>query len=195
MSSPHPIETYTPGYVPHKLALLIVSLLILAFGISQLWSPLRLLAFGHRAEAEAVSVTRTKVGMPDLVMHSDNEIAANQAPHDRSYVYWNDFVIHTDTGELIAVRANVGSRTTPLFPLRNADGLPTTAVVCYTSANPRHIIFPTLISTWLVPSLLALGGLAGAVVASFLLYWARRPIDLPHIAAPSERSEPAAGQK
>ncbi|MBN8709119.1 MAG: hypothetical protein BGO12_09850 [Verrucomicrobia bacterium 61-8] len=186
MSSPLPIETYTPGHVPQKLALLIASLLILAFGISQLWAPLRLLALGHRGETEAVSVTRIKAGMPDLVMRSDSEIAANEAPHDRSYVYWNDFVIHTETGRVIPVRANVGSRITPLFPLRNADGLPTTVIVCYNPANPRHIIFPTLISTWLVPGLLALGGLAGCVVAAFLLYWARRPIELPHIATPSE---------
>ncbi|GAT35420.1 hypothetical protein TSACC_3485 [Terrimicrobium sacchariphilum] len=186
MSSPHAIETYTPGCVAQKMTLLIVSLLILAFGLSQLGAPLRLLLFGHRSEAEAISVTRTKVGMPDLVMHSDNEIVANQAPHDRSYVYWNDFVIHTEAGERIPVRANVGSRISPLFPLRNADGLPTTVIVCYNPENPRRIIFPTLIGTWLVPSLLALGGLAGAVVASFLLYWARRPIELPHISAPSE---------
>ena len=191
MSSPLPVETYTPGHVPHKLVLLIASLLILAFGISQLWAPLRLLALGHRGEAEAVSVTRIKAGMPDLVMRSDSEIAANEAPHDRSYVYWNDFVIHTETGGVIPVRANVGSRITPLFPLRNADGLPTTVIICYHPDNPRHIIFPTLISTWLVPGLLALGGLAGCVVAAFLLYWARRPIELPHIAAPSE----PAGQK
>jgi len=191
--SRHPAETYTPGHVPQKLAMLAASILIFAFGVSQLWTPLRLLAFGHRAEAEAVAVVRTKAGMPDLVMTSDSEIAAHQSPHDRSYVYWNEFAIHLPAAETLKVRANVGSRVTPLFPLRNADGLPSTEIVCYDPARPGRVVFPFLISTWLVPGVLTLGGVAGAIISAFLLYWARRPIELPHIASPGEHAGQADG--
>jgi len=180
---------YRPGCAKRKLAMALCGLLLAALGASQLAEPLGLLAFGKRARAEATAVIKAKDGLADLVLTDDAQIQAALEPHDRSYIYWNEFRFQTPDGRTVNVRAPVGSQLKPLYPLLDADGLPTTELVCYDPAQPERVAFPLIISTWFAPSMLAIIGLGCAIIGFTLFYWANRPIELPHI--PSASATPA----
>jgi hypothetical protein len=72
-----PPGTYTPGHAKQKALMICFGLLLFSCGIWQLWTPLRLLAFGERTRAEATCVTKTKAGLPDLILKDDAQIQAN----------------------------------------------------------------------------------------------------------------------
>jgi hypothetical protein len=185
--------TYTPGYVAHKRAMFFAGLLLAAFGAFELRTPLRLTLFGGRAKAEAVRVVKEKPGLPPIVMTNDAQVRAQLEPHDRTFVFWNDFQFVATGGKLISVRAGVGSQLKPLYSVTDADGLPTTDLIFYDPANPEQAIFPLIISTWLAPMVLLLVGLITAIIGATLLYWARKPIEVPHI--PAGRTAPPIGKK
>ncbi len=175
------VATYTPGYAVMKIAMIGLGLAFFSAGLTQLWTPLRLLAFGNRAEAEAVSVTKIKPGIADVILTDDPQIQASLEPRDRSYVFWNEFRFHAADGRVVNVRATVGSQVKPLYPLINADGLPTTDVVYYDPARPHVVVFPLIISTWFAAGALMVAGLGAMFMGAVLLYWSKRPIELPHL--------------
>lgn len=172
---------YRPGYAVPKLLMVILGLVILTIGLSQLKTPLFLLLFGQRALAEAADVIKTKTGYPDVVLRDNLQLQAALEPRDRTYVFWNEFRFHTAAGAEITVRAPVGSRLKPLYPLLDDDGLPTTDFVCYSTSHPETVVFPRIISTWFAPGMLTFVGFMATLIGSFLLYWAKRPIELPHL--------------
>ncbi len=173
--------TYTPGYSKLKALMVVWGLLLFGLGLWQLAGPMGLLLFGTRAEAEAVSVIKTKTGLPDITLKDDLQIQANLEPRDRSYVFWNEFIIHTKDNKDVTVRAPVGSQGGPLYPLLDSDGLPTTDLVCYDPGHPDKVVFLWIISTWFIPGMLTFVGLVGILIGSTLFYWSSRPIELPHI--------------
>lgn len=179
---------YTPGRAKRKLMVIAYGMVLFGLGFSQLWSPLRLLVSGARVRGEATSVVKTKQGLPDVVLTDDSQVQANLEPRDRSYVFWNDFRFHAEDGGSIDLRAPVGSQLKPLYPLLDADGLPTTVPICYNPAHPEQVVFPMLISTWFAPGMLVLSGLACMLIGSVLFYWAKKPIELPHIQPATARS-------
>lgn len=187
-SQPAP-ATYTPGYVGAKLLMIAFGLGLFCIGLTHLWTPLRLVMLGERAVAEATTVTKAKRGMPDVVLTDDVQIQANLETRDRTYVFWNEFRFHAADGRDVNVRATVGSQLKPLYTLINSDGLPTTDVVYYDPANPETVVFPLIISTWFAAGSLAIGGLLIVMIGSVLLYWARKPIEVPHLPpAPAPRA-------
>jgi hypothetical protein len=179
---------YTPGRAKRKLMVIVYGIILFGLGFSQLWPPLRLLVSGVRVRGEAASVVKTKQGLPDIVLTDDSQIQTNLEPRDRSYVFWNEFRFHAEDGRELDLRAPVGSQLKPLYPLLDADGLPTTVLICYNPAHPEQVVFPLLISTWFAPGMLVLSGLACMLVGSFLFYWARKPIELPHIQTAAAQS-------
>lgn len=189
------VSTYTPGYSLRKRLLLAGGLLLFVFGFSQLWHPLRLLAFGARAKAEAFQVVKEKPGLPPLVLVDDPQVAANLEVRDRSYTFWNDFRFQTAEGREVVVRANVGGQLKPLYALRDADGLPTTDLVAYDPRRPEDAVFPLIISTWIAPAFLCLVGLLGAAVGAVLWYWSDKPIEMPKIQAAKNALADADGEK
>ena len=176
-------RVYVPGYAGWKLALCACGVAAFCFGSWLLWPPLHLLIFGRHSQAVALYVVETKAGRPDLVLHNDADIQAHLGTQDDSGIFWNEFSLTADDGSVITVRDNVGSRLRPLYPLVDTEGLPTTATVCYDPRQPRSVIFPGEISTWLMPAVLTLAGLACAVISATLFYWANKPIELPVITA------------
>jgi len=184
---------YTPGHAKRKLLVVFYGIILLSFGMSQLWTPLRLLAFGQKVRGEATFVTKTKTGLPDLVLTDDAQILANVEARDRSYVFWNEFRFHTTDGRAVNVRAPVGSQLKPLYLLLDADGLPTTDLICYNQSQPEEVVFPMIISTWFAPGMLVVSGLACIVIGLVLFYWANKPIELPHIQTAAETLQ--AGEK
>lgn len=181
---------YTPGRAKRKLMVVVYGLVLFGLGLSQLWAPLRLLVSGTRIRGEVTSVIKTKEGLPDLVLTDDSQIQANLEPRDRSYVFWNEFRFHAADGRAINVRAPVGSELKPLFPLLDADGLPTTVPICYNPMHPEEVVFPMIISTWFAPGMLVVSGPACLLIGSFLFYWAKKPIELPHIPTAIEVETP-----
>ncbi len=178
-SAPPTPGVYVPGFVREKTCMILIGLLFFGWGAWELAAPLRLVVFGQHVMAEATRVLKVKPGIPDLVLNDDAEIQAHLEPRDRSYLFWNEFAFATPEGRVVRVRANVASELKPLYPLVDADGLPTTDLVCYNPAAPEKAVFPLIISTWLVPAVIALTGLGCALIGGVLLYWARRPIELP----------------
>jgi len=176
--------TYTPGHAKPKLLMVFLGVVVAVLGFIDLWTPMRLVVFGARAKAEAVSVLKTKAGLPDIALTDDVQVQANLEPRDRSYIFWNEFRFQTADGRTMDVRAPVGSQLKPLYPLLDADGLPTTDLLYYDPAHPETVAFPMIISTWFAPGVLIIVGLGCAVIGAFLLYWANKPIELPHIPPP-----------
>ena len=174
---------YVPGRAGRKLMVIVYGVILLLLGGSMLWSPLWLFASGARERAETVAVIKSKKGLPDLLLKDDSQVQAGLEPRDRSYVFWNVFLFHTPDGRTFEVRSPVGSQLKPLHPLLDEDGLPTTELICYDASDPSRFVFPALISTWFVPGMLVASGLACILIGSVLLYWAKRPIALPHLPA------------
>ena len=187
MSTPSP-STYTPGYAWPKRLMILLGASLFLFGFWQLQTPLWLLVFGSRATAEAVDVVKSKPGLPDLVLQTDAKVQAALETRDRSYVFWNNFRFTTNTGQPIIVRAPAGSLLKPLYPLLDEDGLPTTDVVWYDPAHPETATFPRIISVWFAPGAQMLIGLLAMLIGSVLLYWADKPITLPHLRYATNKS-------
>lgn len=173
--------TYTPGHAKRKLLMILYGATLFALGFSQLWEPLYLMVAGRSAIAEATVVVKTKEGVPDLKLTDDVQIQAKLEAHDRSYVFWNEFRFRTVDGREVDVRSPVGSQLKPLFPLTDANGLPTMARIYYDPRHPQNVVFPTTLSTWFAPGALAVIGLVCMIIGSFLYYWANKPIELPHL--------------
>jgi hypothetical protein len=190
-----PPLTYTPGLARLKALMILFGLILFLFGVWQLRTPFRLLAFGERTEAEATVVIKTKEGLPDLVLHDDAQIQANLETRDRSYFFWNEFSFHTADGRMVNVRATVGSQLKPLYPLLDTDGLPTTDLIYYDPKHPETVVFPDIISTWFAPGALIFIGFLATLIGSFLLYWANKPIELPHLPPQAPTGEPDDGNR
>jgi len=79
------------------------------------------------------------------------------------------------------VRAPAGSLLKPLYPLLDEDGLPTTDLVWFDPAHPEIATFPRMISVWFAPGTLLFIGFLAMLIGSVLLYWADKPIVLPHL--------------
>jgi hypothetical protein len=182
--------TYTPGYAKRKLLVIFYGLVLFTLGMTQLWTPFRLLATGNSVRAEATTVTKAKKGSPDLILRDDLQIKAQLESRDRSYIFWNSFRFQTAPGRSVEVRASVGSQLGPLFPLFDDDGLPSTALVYYNPNHPEEVVFPTLFSTWFFPGILLFVGLGLIAIGGVLYYWADKPIELPHIPTGSPAPTP-----
>ena len=170
---------YIPGCALAKKGMMVVGFLVFVLGLVQLWTPLSLTLFGLRAKAEAIRVVKEKPGLPRRVLTDSVAVHTQLEPRDRSYLFWNEFRFLTGEGRAVEVRAKVGSQLKPLYPLSDADGLPTTDIVCYDPAHPERAVFPLIIGTWLAPGLLVFAGLGAMIIGAVLLYWAYRPVELP----------------
>lgn len=188
MNTPPP-NTYTPGYARCKMALIAYGLLLMTLGFSHVWTPLRLVICGNRALAEATRVIKTKPGLPDKILSQPAHVRQEQETRDRSYLFWNEFKFLTNHGQTVHVKAPIASLLKPLYPLTDADGLPTTDLVYYDPNQPEVVTFPLIVSTWFSSGILILVGTLAVLIGSTLLYWANKPIELPHLnTAPSKET-------
>jgi len=194
MNATEPVSagTYTPGYAWPKRFMILLGLALFALGFWQLRTPLGLLAFGTRVTGEVVSVVKTKPGLPDVVFHDEAGLRAGLETRDRSFVFWNEFRFETADGHSITVRTPVGSQLKPLYPLIDADGLPSTDTIYYDPKHPDVVAFPDILSVWFAPGALAFIGFLAMLIGAVLLYWSDKPIELPHLPPPSatEASKP-----
>lgn len=178
-------QYYTPGYRRCKVAMMLFGLALLFLGLSQVWPPLRLVLFGKSAIAEAIAVIKSKPGLPDLVLSDELELQSKVEARDRTYIFWTLFSYRTKEGIIVEVRSPVGSQLQPLYPLLDADGLPTSDFLFYDPKDPQNVVFPLTVSTWFAAGVLLVAGLACTLIGAVLYYWADKPIELPHIRPPA----------
>ena len=181
--------SYTPGYAGVKLAMILSGLALLIAGCAFLRTPLRLLCFGGHAIAEATRVIKSKGGAADQSLTDDVQVKAATESQDRSWTFFNEFRFETAAGDIVVIRPDTGSQLKPLYPLLDADGLPTSVLVCYDRGRPRLALFPGIVSTWFVPGGLAALGLLCSVTGALLWAAARKPIPLPRM--PDHSTAPA----
>ncbi len=176
------VLTYTPSYVPHKIGMLLVCLLLLALGGTKLFPALQLVIFGQRTTAEVVAIIKTQEARPDQKLNRDADWKLAEDNRDRSSVFWDEYRFTPAGGTPMVFRGPVGSLFRPPQPLLDADGLPTVVTVCYDPNNPERVQLPLELSTWFFPATITFFGFLGTGVTLLLLYFARKPIVLPHIA-------------
>lgn len=180
MSNNNPTHVhYVPGHVPQKLLMLAFGVVILVVGLTDVVPNLAILATGTWSEARAVEVVKTKAGLPDRVLANDQEIDAALEPTDRSYLFWNVFHIGLPSGETVSVRLPTSSISKPIFPIIDSEGMPTILPVVYSEPRAGCIVFPTVMDTWVFPSLAVLIGTLTVCVATLLFVNARKGIEMP----------------
>ncbi len=184
---PPSIDTYTPGGSKPKFIMILLGIGLFIAGFCQIWHPVEMVLFGKKVRAEVVAVVKTKEGLPDVALTDPAQLEAQLEPNDRSYIFWNLFQFRTETGHSVEVRAPVGSVAKPLYPLIDADGLPSADLIYYDQNAPEVVTFPLIASTWFEPGALMVIGAFCAAIGSVLLYWAKTPICLPKL--PSTRRE------
>ena len=175
------ILTYTPGYVPHKIGMVLICLLVLALGVAGLFPALQLVMFGQRADAEVTAIVRTQEGRPDLTLTRDADWKPAEEQRDRSSVFWDIYRFTPPGAAAVTFRGPVGSLFRPLQSLLDADGLPTVVLIYYDPKNPQRVLLPLELSTWFFPATVTFFGFLGTGTGLLLLYYARKPIVLPHI--------------
>lgn len=178
-------STYTPGFSRCKILFVAGGIVLAMLGFTHIMEPLYLVLCGRHIQAEAYAVIKTKPGLPDKILTHERQLLSELEPRDRSYLFWNEFKFQTDTGQAIVVRAPIASRLKPLYALTDADGLPTTDLVCYNPRDPHRVAFPLIVSTWFAPGILIGIGLLSIGVGATLFYWAKIPIELPPVATGS----------
>jgi len=189
-------EIYVPGYAWAKLGLAILGavLIVIAFYECRLFT--RLALTGDKAVAEAVRVVLVDAAGNETVMRDDAEVKVKvdelKTSRDRSQVFWIDYRFNAD-GKTYTVRSTIGQVMRPLHALKDEDGLPRSITLWYDKANPKTIVIPFQflrasgafitfgLSTYFVPGMLLLFGIAGVVVGLLLWRNANKPIEMPDL--------------
>jgi hypothetical protein len=138
-----------------------------------------LLATGKSADAIATRVVKDRIGGSSTSLYSDAEIKGAHERFDRTWVFWNHFAFETGDGKIHEFRSPTGKQLEPEYTLLDQDGLPTTVTVFYDPENPDKVVIPAHFSTWFLSGLLVLFGSLVIIFGGILLYYARKPIELP----------------
>jgi MFS family permease len=172
-------QYYVPGYVPQKIFMLICGFAMFGFGMVKMGPDLMLLATGKSADAIATRVVKDRIGGSSTSLYSDAEIKGAHERFDRTWVFWNHFAFETGDGKIHEFRSPTGKQLEPEYTLLDQDGLPTTVTVFYDPENPDKVVIPAHFSTWFLSGLLVLFGSLVIIFGGILLYYARKPIELP----------------
>jgi hypothetical protein len=182
-------EIYIPGHLPQKLGMLAFGLILLALGLSQLLPPLWMLTTGTRVDARAHHVIKEKTGLPEVRLENPAAVEAGIERFDRSYRFWNTFLIERPGESPLEVRLPSPAVLRPAFPLLDTDGLPTLLPVVINPSDPTRVVFPTVFSTWVFPALLSLIGFLTSAAAALLAASALKPIEMPIVHSHEEPPE------
>ncbi|MDX6767616.1 MAG: hypothetical protein SFU85_12595 [Candidatus Methylacidiphilales bacterium] len=168
--------SHIPGHANKKMAFCILGLSLFLIGLWDLMPVFRLICFGTTGTVEAVRVVKSRPGSRDILIN-DSVVLKREETTDRSWTFWNDFNLITDTGEEVQVRLPVGSQLQSLYPLRDEDGLPSALLVRYNRFNPQDIAFLTVLGTWFVPGVFLAAGLIGLCSGAVLFRYASKEVD------------------
>lgn len=183
-------EMYVPGYRWPKVLFTLYGVTLFALALPELIDDFRLLLFGTAGEAIASHVIKSKPGAPDMVLSTDLELDKNLEVSDRRSLFWNVFRLTTSQGTEIEIRLPTPGLLKPLYPLSDENGMPTAIRVAYDPNQPNRVLFPTVFSSWVFPSLLALIGVITFCCGVVLLIYANRPIEMPILHSPGDEVVP-----
>lgn len=178
-SSTTKTQTYLPGFVPHKIAMTLAGIGLIALGLIELGPTIKTALTGESTIAIASKVVKERIGADSVDLTSDAAILQSKESFDRSFVFWNYFKFETADGEVVEFRADTGKQLEPAYTLRDPDGLPTSVRVLYFPATPKEAIIPSSYSTWFLSGVLMLVGTLTTIFGGLLLYYARKPIAMP----------------
>ncbi|HAT11148.1 MAG TPA: hypothetical protein DCS97_11290 [Planctomycetes bacterium] len=187
---------YIPGYVVAKMLIAAFGLVLIGLSMIKLGPVLVHLLTGERAQAEAVRVVRVSAGGQEEVLTSNRAIEAytkdEKLRKDRGYVYWNEFRYTTREGAEVEFRFPVGQFLTPHYMILDKDGVPSSLPIRYAASDLQHPTLYTEWFTWFLPGSLLVFGALTTWVGLTLLYYARKPIEMPdlrraHLEKPTER--------
>ncbi|MEI7767155.1 MAG: DUF3592 domain-containing protein [Phycisphaerae bacterium] len=178
-------ELYVPGYALPKLGMALLGLVILGSSLEKLGPLAMLAATGGSTRAEAVRIIRTDAAGQETIYTTDAEVLTAtksvEESRDRESVFWLEYRFTTADMQAVETRAPFGQMVKPLQPLRDSDGLPSTIKVWYDVSNPKYIALPGLFGTWFMPGMLALFGGMGTFMGFMLLWYAKKPIEMPDL--------------
>jgi len=187
---------YIPGYVVAKMLIAAFGLVLIGLSMIKLGPVFGHLLTGERAQAEAVRVVRVSAGGQEEVLTSNRAIEAytkdEKLRKDRGYVYWNEFRYTTREGAEVEFRFPVGQFLTPHYMILDKDGVPSSLPIRYAASDLQHPTLYTEWFTWFLPGSLLVFGALTTWVGLTLLYYARKPIEMPdlrraHLEKPTER--------
>jgi hypothetical protein len=193
---------YVPGYVLAKILIVVFGLVLISLSMIKLGPVFIHLLTGERAQAEAVRVVRVSAGGQEEVLTTNRAIEAytkdEKLRKDRGFVYWNEFRYTTQEGAEVEFRFPVGQFLTPHYMILDKDGVPSSLPIRYAPSDPQHPTLYTEWFTWFLPGSLLVFGVLTTWVGLTLLYYARRPIELPdlrraHLEKPTERFQAPRG--
>lgn len=160
---------YRFGAVAPKLAYLVASLLVTAFGATFLWEPLGALLLGERVEARVAEIRVIEPGQPARVF----KYRRSYPPESNLAITFQHHVAIPVDNVPVLHRISVDSRKAPIPAYNVNDKL----LVAYRPGDPRRIayIYPDA-RTWGAGALFAMIGLSMLATAVPMLLATRRPI-------------------
>jgi hypothetical protein len=170
---------YIPGYVPHKIGIVVMGFVFIGLGFLQLGPDLRLVLSGEPAQAVATRIAKERIGGEQVWFDLDAGVLKAEEKYDRSYVFWNEYAFELVDGERVYFTAPSGKQLSPVQYILDSDGLPNVVRIWYDPSNPEQVVLPFFWSTWFLPGLLILFGAIGVGIGSTLLYYSRKPIAMP----------------
>ncbi len=187
-ASPAPVKhtLYVPGYRLAKLGLAILGLVLIALSFDKFGPLLKMAMTGGAAKAEVEQIVRIDGSNQAMVFTSDGDIQAavkkGEETRDHESVWYVDYRFTTSDGKVMEkVRSPLGQHVKPLQPLKDSDGLPSTARIWYDRDNPMRIAMPLMFGTWFMPGMLALFGVLGTFMGLMLWWYANKPIEMPDL--------------
>lgn len=178
-------EVYVPRFGAAKLAMAAMGLVLVALSLQKL-GPLAKLGFaGGSTRAEVARIVLADTAGQETVLDSDAAMLAAVKTlgeaRDHQSVFWVEYVFTTADGRQVEARSPLGQHVKPLQPLRDSDGLPSTAWIWYDRKDPTRIALPLQFGTWFLPGMLAMFGVIGFGMGMLLWWHANRPIEMPDL--------------
>jgi len=102
-------DVYVPGHFMAKMGFVVLSLVILAFGIWLLWAPTTRLLFGETSEARIAYIVRTEPGVADRTIRYAKDIEEGH----HTVVYQHFVAVEDEKGEQSVMRLAVDSARKP----------------------------------------------------------------------------------
>lgn len=170
---------YVPGYIPHKIGIVILGCVFVVLGMIQMGPDLNILLTGDTAQAVATRIAKERIGGERQWFARDAEVMEAEEAYDRSYVFWNEYAFQLPNGTRHRFLARAGKQLSPVQTILDEDGLPNVVQLWYDPDNPDQIVLPYFWSTWFLPGILSLAGLIGIGLGATLLLFARKRVSIP----------------
>jgi len=165
------MKTYTPGYLGLKLVSVVVSLLVCAGGIAEMWFPASLAFSGRIVKSVVVKVEKTSPGLPTKVYTTTSEIPEDK---NRSAIFWH-YVAYTDaSGQERTAKLNIATKIKPA----SAYAVGAKVRIACPKGKPEVAVAVFDWQTWALGFFILIVGLVYASISILFAVHANRPIEV-----------------